>query len=260
MTQIAPKSDDVDTLLIEAACRSGDLVLDAGVYLGRTLREFLNRGAAKVYGFEPNPDLFAHLKREFDYNPSVELYNFALSDFEGDAFLNVPEVNSGAGSIVQHFSAMYLKKKGGAVNSISVPVRRLDDIVLPRCEYWKLDVEGAELSLLLGARETLRTRRPRFLCVESFGNDLNPYGQRFRTLTLLSEAFDQRSMVAGMTVEKQLVAIDALHLFTDPWRFTVERALRRLTQTPIFIHFDPRDPPDIPIYDPSIPKHRAELG
>ena len=52
-------------------------------------------------------------------------------------------------------------------NSIEVPVTTIDNLVaalgLPRVDYIKMDIEGAEREALQGARETLRQHRPRLM-------------------------------------------------------------------------------------------------
>jgi Methyltransferase FkbM domain len=49
---------------------------------------------------------------------------------------------------------------GGAVQSIDVPVKRLDDLHLDDVGLIKIDVEGHELAVLLGATDTLARNQP----------------------------------------------------------------------------------------------------
>ena len=141
--------------------REGDLVWDVGANVGLYTRLFVDRVGrdGKVIAFEPSPRAFAQLQSLFATEPSVILQGVALSDFDGEADFFVAE----RGSTVTDS----LVFRAGNSASIRTLVRRGDSI----CSFnppaiIKIDVEGAELEVLKGMTETLRTPGLRGVFVE----------------------------------------------------------------------------------------------
>lgn len=137
----------------------GDIFIDGGCFNGRTATQFAALGC-KVYSFEMN-------KTNFDLARKVaEEQNFVLE-------------NLGLGS--HKHEARYIDAKGAsrldASGTLKTKVVTLDDYVhekhLPRVDYIKLDVEGAELDVLKGAAISISCWKPR-LAVSAYHklNDL----------------------------------------------------------------------------------------
>jgi FkbM family methyltransferase len=101
-----------------------------------------------VYAFEPIPQLAAYLRRASPKR--VRVVECALSDKEGLANLYVPS-NWGEASLRK-------PHQGAAV--LGVPMKTLDSFELRNVGLMKIDVEGHELAVLRGARDTIRTSRP----------------------------------------------------------------------------------------------------
>lgn len=83
----------------------------------------------------------------------------------------------------------------------AVPITTLDHEALARCDFLKLDVEGAEFSVLAGAKQTIRRCRP-VICCEADRQDSN--GKVFAWL---------RQM--GYTLYWQTPKLGPLHPTTD---------------------------------------------
>jgi len=149
-------SDERGTVQVELA----DCVVDAGACFGDTALYFAHRTgpAGKVYSFESNPRNLEILKRNLALNPElgrrVQLVEGAVwSKSSLCAFVE----EKGPGS------AVGLKETG--LSDGTVDTLTLDDFVaseaLPRVDFIKMDVEGAELPALKGAVQTLRRFTPK---------------------------------------------------------------------------------------------------
>jgi FkbM family methyltransferase len=125
----------------------GSVVVDAGANAGLYAYWFAKR-AGIVYAFEPIPQLVAYLRRASPKR--VRVVECALSDKEGLANLYVP-LNWGEASLRK-------PQQGAAV--LGVPTKTLDSFELRNVGLMKIDVEGHELAVLQGARDTIRTSRP----------------------------------------------------------------------------------------------------
>jgi FkbM family methyltransferase len=140
--------------------REGDLVWDVGANVGLYTRLFVDRVGrdGKVIAFEPSPRAFAQLQSSFATEPSVILQEVALSDFDGEADFFVAERGSTVtDSLVFH---------SGNSASIRTSVKRGDSMCSNAPAIIKIDVEGAELEVLKGMTETLRTPGLRGVFVE----------------------------------------------------------------------------------------------
>ncbi len=96
---------------------------------------------------------------------NINIYNVALSDFNGSLTLNVPTSNgdyshqvNGLGKLTTGLATF--GKLEGEVISIDVPVRKLDDYNFHDVSLIKIDVEGHESRVIDGARETILREKP----------------------------------------------------------------------------------------------------
>jgi FkbM family methyltransferase len=140
--------------------RKGDIVLDCGGHVGVFTNKALEMGAAKVVAIEPNPVNIECLRRNFAAEIAtgrVVVMPKGVWDVEKTITLYLAVKNSGMGSMIH-------EQGGGA---IEVPVTTIDKMVqelgLPRVDFIKMDIEGAEREALRGAMETLRHSRPRLM-------------------------------------------------------------------------------------------------
>lgn len=144
-------------LLPYLSVRKG-LAIDAGankgVYLYRMARIF-----GEVAGFEPNPSLASFLRRASPRN--VTVYPVALSNTTGTAELSLPMGFIELGSLEPHSREMWTTD--APIVSHQVALERLDSYEFDDVALIKIDVEGHELALLQGARETIARWRPSVL-------------------------------------------------------------------------------------------------
>jgi FkbM family methyltransferase len=141
-------------LVATTVARDADTV-DVGAHRGDVLEELVRVAPdGRHVAFEPLPHLADELRKRF---PQVDVRNAAASDTAGEAtFQHVTDAEGYSGLRLRDLPP------GAGVEEISVRLERLDD-ALPgdfAPSFVKIDVEGAELQVMLGARETLARHRP----------------------------------------------------------------------------------------------------
>jgi len=132
---------------------SGDYVVDGGAFKGETAFWFLSKGAGKVYAFEGDSISFEVLSKNVSFDrveDKIIPVKALLSDKDG--VYKIKMTGSSSSSI--------LVNGGTEVESIT-----LDSFVIKNniehIDFIKLDVEGAELDVLNGARETIKKFKPK---------------------------------------------------------------------------------------------------
>lgn len=142
--------------------RRGDLVLDVGAHIGymTSLLGVCAGLTGRVLSFEPHPELFRSLEanvRLFSQHPGfaqTTLFNVALSNHEGVCTLSWSKDST------PYDGSARIGAAGPTTESISVPTRRLDDILGDRVvNVAKLDAEGHELEVLKGATKAIAEGR-----------------------------------------------------------------------------------------------------
>lgn len=149
----------------QALLAPGDLAVDAGAHVG-TLTLAMARSVGqtgKVFALEPTPRLAAMLSRSAAINSfegSISVVACALGSKEGQGELATDEVYG-------HNSLLPLIN---ATGSVTVPIRRLDDVLPPGSKptLIKLDVEGFELEAWKGMAATVAAS-PSLSVIVEFG-------------------------------------------------------------------------------------------
>ena len=134
----------------------GGGVIDVGANVGHHSLFYALHGA-EVFSFEPNPVAIGLLRQKTAANSSVLIHSIqkGLSDREDCLALSIPDhANLGTAS---------LEKTVGS-RSVMVEVCRGDHMKaisqINRIDWIKIDVEGHELSVLLGLRQMITKHRP----------------------------------------------------------------------------------------------------
>ncbi len=126
-----------------------EVIVDAGAFDGDTAMQFhrLSGGAyGRIHCFEPDPANFAALRAATAALPRVTAHQAGLWSSSGRLAFD------GGGT---HGSRV------AEDGSSSIAVVALDDRPDLAPSFIKMDIEGAELPALLGARRTIATRRPK---------------------------------------------------------------------------------------------------
>ncbi len=134
---------------------SGNLAIDIGAHVG-IWSQRLSKDFQNVICFEP---LFKHIECHVrnctDLN-NIRLITCALSNTESTLPMTTKNSNSGQSSLV---AEMFPRTKNRRV--VNVNTKTLDSFNFPKIDFIKIDVEGWEKQVLLGARKTIDKYRPK---------------------------------------------------------------------------------------------------
>ncbi|MGB7731400.1 MAG: FkbM family methyltransferase [Candidatus Acidiferrum sp.] len=138
--------------------KPNSICIDVGAHKGLIVDDFIRHAPQGTFhAFEPIPYLARLLRRKYRSNPRVKLYELGLSDSAGPTtfYINKSEMGYSSLAAPDHNTA------SKDVETCTVEIRRLDDL-LPeaRPDLIKIDVEGAELGVLRGAKKMLARSRP----------------------------------------------------------------------------------------------------
>ena len=151
------KYDRLTAKIIKKCVSKDSVCIDVGAHKGEILSLIQARAPKqKHYAFEPIPQYYQLLKNNF--GESCEIYPFALSDKEGQSSFQFV-TNAPAYSGIQKRS---YKVKNPNILELQVDLKKLDDIIPleTKIDLIKIDVEGAEFSVLKGAKETIKRTKP----------------------------------------------------------------------------------------------------
>ncbi|MEI8349017.1 MAG: FkbM family methyltransferase [Candidatus Omnitrophota bacterium] len=183
---------------LEKLIRPKDTVFDVGANVG-IFSVFLSRLAmegGKVFAFEPVPETYWRLRENLALNRCLNVLSIqmAVSDREGVVAMNIfpkeysdwntmgkPVMSSPEGDIVP-------------CESTAVTAVTLDDFCkkenIDHIDFLKVDVEGFEKNVFLGARQLLREKRIGYICFEISEEPLKGAGIAARDVFALLESYE----------------------------------------------------------------------
>lgn len=140
--------------------------LDVGANIGLyTLGLSVLAPTGRIYAFEPSPSCFGHLRANLATNQvgNAVATQVAVSDTTGTVhfhdfdFFSAGSFSSDEGSLLstESYGSQAFEAKATTVDEF------VSDLEIDRIDFVKIDVEGAELSVLAGAEKTLATWRPK---------------------------------------------------------------------------------------------------
>lgn len=193
------KVNYLDPLLVEKNERifyiqninKGDVVFDVGANIGELTLLFSKFAGPKghVHAFEPTPKTFEKLKSLLAIcgRQNVYLNNMAVTETSGTAMFNTYDEKHASWNT---FANRPLKNYGidiAPAVSIQVPTISIDKYCIKnsidRIDLLKIDVEGAELSVLKGAQKMFEEKKIK-LCVFEFGQTIFEMGNKVNDLQL----------------------------------------------------------------------------
>ncbi len=197
--------------------RPGMTAVNVGANVGLLTRQFCQQvgKGGRVYAFEPDPLTFQFLEFNTRSFKNKELTQCAVSDNQGPALLHL-NFTSGTGNS--------LLNQGHSTESVPVTCVSLDEFLKqrgnPSVDVIKIDVEGAELGVLRGMRQTIVRLPGLKVIIEYCPANLNGAGVAPR------EVFDElRSQKFNLQVirpdgrAKAIVQFDELEGYLNPFGY-----------------------------------------
>ena len=166
-------------LASEIACAANTLsrdhavIFDVGANRGEwSMMMQQLRPHSHIYMFEPSPDCQAILSSRTELK--AILRPVALSETLGNAQLFSSGPTDGSASLHERGETYFSHLDYKPVNvTLSTVDHEVETLGIDRIDFMKLDVEGHELSVLKGAKESLRSQRIRALAFEFGSGNIN---------------------------------------------------------------------------------------
>jgi FkbM family methyltransferase len=150
------------------AVEKDDVVIDAGAWIGDFSAYAVSKGAV-VYAFEPGKKIFTELEKTAALNDEKII---AVNKGLGCGDSELPLYDSPFGSI--GLTTMNSGKQQKALETIKITSidKFVEDNNIPRVDFIKADIEGAERDMLRGAQNTLKEFAPKLaICTYHLPDD-----------------------------------------------------------------------------------------
>lgn len=143
---------DEEILLLPKLLSKGGVAVDVGANIG-LYSYVLSKICDTVEAFEPVPNNFRVLQ---NYNArNINVHEAALSSKNGTSVLNIPIENN-----IEIYGLASLSTRFAKQKELRVPTKRVDDYNFTDVRFIKIDVEGHELDVIKGTKNTIEKWRP----------------------------------------------------------------------------------------------------
>ena len=161
------RNDEQEINLVKKFIKSGTDSIDGGVYRGVYSYE-MSKYSEKVHSFEPNPIIFKYINKNLKkFIKNIHLYNFALSNQNKTINLKIPIRKSNSNKEI--FEEYYEMGKAPIHNennfenyeNFEIQTKTIDELSFDnKISFIKIDVEGHELEVIEGAKNTIKRDKP----------------------------------------------------------------------------------------------------
>jgi FkbM family methyltransferase len=161
--------DELEVLkkFIKKNIKNPAVALDIGANLGNHTVRLFSKIFTRVHCFEPNSKIYKLLELNVEGLHNITLHRYGLSNKTGKYFFKIDPTNLGGSKIINSSTNFDNNQK---MQLSKIAVKKLDSLVnmyAYKINLMKIDVEGHELKVLLGARKIIEKNSPIILIEES---------------------------------------------------------------------------------------------
>lgn len=172
------------------------VIFDIGANIG-TFTTWISKSfiKGKIYCFEPQHTVFQQLAGNIAINNLYNVFTYNLALGSENTFIEYDEPDYFSNNDFGIFSLVRKRDMKITKNKIVVQVLTLDTFMssykVDKINLMKVDVEGMDLDVLLGAKDTIKKFRPKIL-IEHYDNEtsikkeithfLSPFGYEFEII------------------------------------------------------------------------------
>lgn len=161
----------------------GDVVLDCGANVGDFAGYALRAGALRVVAIEPSREAVECLRRNFGSDPRVTVYPRGVWHEATTLRFWTYENSALDSAVMDKRTESHASPKQVSIDVTTID-RIVDELQLPRVDFVKMDIEGAERQALKGAARTISRFRPRMaIATENLPDDYVEVPKAVRGIT-----------------------------------------------------------------------------
>jgi FkbM family methyltransferase len=132
------KDNGDETLRLDYKLTKNSVVFDIGGYRGDFAESIYEKYNCTVYVFEPVQEYFEFIKKRFDGNGKIKVFNFGLSDIDTLMKISVSESASSIYNESENKEEIYLKNI----------MKFITDNNVIKIDLFKINIEGGEFDVL----------------------------------------------------------------------------------------------------------------
>ncbi|UUC46274.1 FkbM family methyltransferase [Flavobacterium cerinum] len=140
-----------------------NVILDIGANIGQFGGEMRNLGyKGEIISFEPTKDAFAKLSKNASGDSQWRVYNYSIGERDGETTINISK-NSVSSSLLEDLPQLTESApEARFIEKETIQIRKLDSVfkelnIENKNIYLKIDTQGYEEMVLLGAEESLKS-------------------------------------------------------------------------------------------------------
>ena len=148
-----------------------DIVIDAGASIG-AFSALASAKGCRAYSFEPIGGVIdKYLSKTAEMNPNISVNNYALSDKKDVLYFNTKGLTDSS-AVTDRGGDGYIEVQAIDLDSF------VEENMIPRVDFIKADIEGAERFMLMGAKRILKEFSPKLaICTYHLPDDPEVLGK-----------------------------------------------------------------------------------